>query len=207
MHKSGFPHAYSVLIGLLVISLSLIGCDPAPEICQRIWDVPRDECIALQGFFESTGGPGWKGSRGWLVDENVCRWYGVKCEAGRVIGIALNFNDLTGNLNYDLSNLASLKLLSLYYNELEGRLPDWLGAMDALEVLILHNNHIDGPIPVGFRSMRSLRVLDLDRNNLSGALPASLGDLEALHTLKLRANDITGQLPVELAHCENLLCS
>ena len=177
-----------LLFLLLIFSLSLAGCAPSQDICKRVRDVPKDECATLRSFYETTGGPDWKDARGWLEAVQVCSWHGIRCEQGHVTEMALNFNDLTGHLDQDLSELSSLRLLSLYYYELDGHLPDWLGEMKSLEVLILHNNRFECPIPASLGDMSSLILLDLDGNNLIGSLPVSLGMLKELHTVKLRAN-------------------
>lgn len=44
------------------------------------------EVAILKEFYESTGGPQWKESAGWLVAESPCDWYGVGCDFDYVDG-------------------------------------------------------------------------------------------------------------------------
>jgi len=85
-----------------------------------------------------------------------------------VTALDLPFNQLTGTLPPELSNLGSLIRLTLTFNNLSGTIPPELG------------------------SLNNLIVLDLDINELSGTIPAELGNLSNLVKLTLADNELSG---------------
>jgi Leucine-rich repeat (LRR) protein len=90
-------------------------------------DVPFCDEIdkeALEAFYDATNGSGWTRSDGWLDDENLDRWHGVRTDSiGRVSGLDLNNNGLSGQVPGALGRLASLTELRIRDNAIEGRLP------------------------------------------------------------------------------------
>ena len=83
---------------------------------------------ALEALYDATGGANWRRSAGWKTDASLSEWYGVSTdESGRVTGLDLNDNALTGPIPGELGSLANLELLSLRGNELTGPIPGELG--------------------------------------------------------------------------------
>ncbi len=79
---------------------------------------------ALESLHEATNGSGWTRSDGWLEDENLDRWHGVRTDSiGRVSGLDLSGNALSGHVPEALGLLASLTELRIGDNALSGRLP------------------------------------------------------------------------------------
>ncbi|MDE3256618.1 MAG: leucine-rich repeat domain-containing protein [Gemmatimonadota bacterium] len=79
---------------------------------------------ALERLFEATNGSGWTRSDGWLEDENLSRWYGVRIDSiGRVAALDLSGNGLSGYVPNAVGSLASLTELKIGNNALAGRLP------------------------------------------------------------------------------------
>lgn len=92
--------------------------------CGAVTEIPQTECEALVALYDSTSGPGWTGSTGWLVTNTPCSWSGVSCFAdGHVTNIRLPFSQLSGNIPPELGNLANLQWLYLSHNQLSGALP------------------------------------------------------------------------------------
>ena len=90
-------------------------------------DIPFcDEIDAsvLEDLYEATNGSGWTRSEGWLKDENLSQWHGVQTDPiGRVSGLDLSSNGLSGHVPEALGLLANLKELRIRDNALAGRLP------------------------------------------------------------------------------------
>ena len=63
--------------------------------CESVNDVPQSECAALVDLYSGTNGSGWTYTGGWLVNTNVCSWYGVSCNTGHVGGLNLWNNSLS----------------------------------------------------------------------------------------------------------------
>ena len=169
---------------------------------------------ALKALYTATAGANWRTNTGWdNIDTttDLETLYGIDVNSsGRVTGIALELNNLTGELP-DLSALTSLTYLSFYANNLTGSIP----ALPAsLTTLRLHNNQLTGSIP-DLSALTRLFVLLLRNNQLTGSLPAlptslfsirlnnnqldgTIPDLSALtrlSTLELNHNQLTGSLP------------
>lgn len=123
-----------------------LGLYPSERILQR---------YALACFYFATNGvrtkwtdevygfggvPPWIDDTGWLDYENECDWYGISCNHdGRVIGISLTTNRVTGSVPSELSLLAqSLLKIDLFNNHIynsgsEGN--HWLGQLSNLQKL------------------------------------------------------------------------
>ena len=91
--------------------------------CGGVSEIPQAECEALVDLYVSTNGPHWTNQSGWLQTNTPCNWYGVLCNNGHVIALALANNRLSGPLPPTLSNLSGLVVLSLYDNQLSGSIP------------------------------------------------------------------------------------
>lgn len=91
--------------------------------CGAVTEIPQTECEALVALYDSTNGPGWTGSTGWLSTNTPCTWRGVSCSSGHVTNIDLADNQLSGSIPPELGNLANLQSLYLSYNQLRGALP------------------------------------------------------------------------------------
>lgn len=174
------------------------------DVCMSVSEIPITECSALVAFYNSTDGPHWTFKRGWLETSQPCNWAGVTCLEGHVITIAMNYNELRGNLPSNIGDLPNLQTLSLYFNHLNGSIPPELGHLSNLQTLILHNNKLSGSIPPELGKLSSLKKLDLESNNLDGSIPAELGNLTNLEMLNLNNNNLSGSIPPELGNLANL---
>ena len=87
-------------------------------------ETDRETMVAL---YNATGGPNWTHNNNWLYDVPIGEWEGVTTDDnGRVTELALNENQLRGEIPPGLGNLGNLKFLSLYYNQLSGCVPSSL---------------------------------------------------------------------------------
>ena len=81
-----------------------------PPMAQTSPETDREALIAL---YNATGGPNWSGDYNWLSDVPIGEWEGVTTDGnGRVIGLALLGNQLSGEIPPELGNLANLEDLA-----------------------------------------------------------------------------------------------
>ena len=78
----------------------------------------------LEAFYDATGGPRWRNNRNWKTKGPLSSWYGVVTDAnGRVTGLWLPNNNLSGTIPVDLGYLTRLEEIDLSRNALYGELP------------------------------------------------------------------------------------
>ena len=197
------------------------------SICGTV-ESPEDRDVLVE-LYEATGGTRWKNSANWLSDRPTGEWHGVTTDVdGRVTGLLLERNGLSGPIPSAVGNLANLEwlylsgnqltgeipaslggllnltALGLSQNQLTGSIPAQLGNLSILESLGLHNNQLTGPIPVQLGNLSNLFRLDLQNNQLTGPIPKELGNLSNLRVLNLSSNDLRGEIPVELESLSKL---
>ena len=167
-------------------------------------------------------------SLGWLQNDDVGKWFGVKTnhdptwhfdatgarlhrryadgDAVRIAQLNLDRNNLVGAVPSSLGRLDALQELSLSGNALAGAIPPALGGCAGLRVLRLSHNALTGPIPPALGACGLLEELRLGHNRLTGALSPELARLSALRVLDARANGpaLGGAIPDALA--EGLAC-
>ena len=69
---------------------------------------------ALIALYNATGGANWNDNTNWLTNAPLEQWYGVSRDGnGRVAGLDLRKNQLTGELPPELGNLTYLVTLDL----------------------------------------------------------------------------------------------
>ena len=73
---------------------------------------------------------------------SVSEWHGVTVTDGRVTGLDLSDNNLSGEMPVELGNLDSLEVLYLDSNSLSGEIPSELGNLSELSSLDVSNNAI-----------------------------------------------------------------
>ena len=135
----------------------------------------------LVALYNATDGDNWTNNTNWLSDEPLGNWHGVTTDAnGRVTGLSLGRNALTGAIPSQLGNLSNLESLWLGDNQLTGSIPAELGTLSNLDYLGLEGNALTGAIPTELGNLSSLTWLALNGNQLTGALPQSFTNLTAL---------------------------
>ncbi|MXW56736.1 MAG: hypothetical protein F4Z59_08815, partial [Gemmatimonadales bacterium] len=160
---------------------------------------------ALEALYEATDGPNWTNANNWLTDAPLGEWYRVATDdAGRVVGLDLDGNGLSGPLPHELGNLSSLKELELQNNRLTGPIPPELGNISSLRILTLTGNRLSGPIPPELGELSSLLGLWLRSNSLTGPIPPEFGNLSSLVWLSLGSNDLTGPVPGTMLRIDRL---
>ena len=166
---------------------------------------PLTDREILELLYLNTGGSSWTESRGWLSNAPLSEWQGVETESdGRVVGLALRRNRLSGSVPSELGDLSTLRKLDLGGNEISGPIPPELGNLDYLRELRLGDNRLSGEIPRILGGLDSLVRLDLSRNRLSGQIPVELGHLGNLVVLVLHSNSLSGPIPSALGGLDSL---
>ena len=167
---------------------------------------PETDRAALVALYNATDGENWLDRTNWLSDAPTGEWSGVTTNAnGRITGLGLDNNQLSGEIPSELGNLTNLEYLSLYDNQLTGEIPAELGNLTNLEGLSLSSNQLTGEIPAELGNLTNLEeVLNLNNNQLTGSIPAELGNLTNLAGLALFSNQLTGEIPAELGDLANL---
>ncbi len=166
---------------------------------------PLSDREILEILYETTGGRDWTNNGNWLTDAPFRDWYGVHVDTrGRVVGLALSRNNLTGAIPPELGELASLTEINLSNNELTGPIPSELGNLASLTEMLLNRNALTGGIPSELGNLASLTEMNLSNNDLTGPIPSELGNLASLTELDLDGNALTGRIPPEIGNLANL---
>ncbi len=164
---------------------------------------------SLSALYIATGGDNWRSNTNWDIttvptEEELARWEGVVLDQGWLVGLRLDYNDLTGVLPGELGSLAQLQILTLDGNSLSGAIPPELGDLEQLAILDLGANDLSGAIPPELGNLTQLSSLDLSSNDLAGTIPPELGNLTQLSSLDLSWNDLAGAIPGELGDLAQL---
>ena len=160
---------------------------------------------ALVALYDATGGSSWTTSTNWKTTEPLSEWHGVTTDPnGRVTGLSLSQNMLSGEIPEELGDLANLQWLYLDGNQLSGEIPEELGNLASLQRLYLSQNMLSGEIPEELGDLANLQHLYLYENALSGEIPEELGDLASLQRLYLYENELSGEIPEELGDLASL---
>ena len=156
-------------------------------------------------LYEATDGANWRSNDNWLSEAPLGEWHGVITDRnGRVTGLDLRENQLTGEIPAELGSLSNLEWVYLGWNQLHGTIPPDLGRLTNLELLELIRNRLSGEIPGDLGSLANLQELLLSENQLSGEIPTELGNLTNLLVLELSWNQLSGEIPAELGNLANL---
>ena len=194
----------------------------------------------LIALYNSTNGANWtntqQGQGAWPIndpnaviitswDPSTNRgWYGISIDArGRVVGINLDNNNLSGTLPSQISQLSALWSiqiknnisltgaiptqigqlhdllgLDLTHNSLSGSIPAEIGQLSTLIKLDLSSNPFTGSLPITILNMSNLKELDLSYIPFGGNIPPEIGNLSSIETLVFFLNGFTGPIPVEI---------
>ena len=167
--------------------------------------VDETDRAALVALYNATGGANWTNNTNWLSNEALSEWHGVTTDAnGRVTGLILHSNQLSGEIPAELGDLTNLQKLYLNQNQLSGEIPAELGNLANLQELVLWANELSGEIPAELGNLANLQSLYLYSNELSGEIPEELGDLASLKFLYLNQNQLSGEIPAELGNLAEL---
>jgi len=149
---------------------------------------------ALIALYDAMDGPHWTNRTNWCSDKPLSQWYGVYLDNGRVTALDLEFNGLNGALPAEISNLKSLKRLSL--GEKVGRISNMeaLFGLSELESLTfgIGESIMDFEdyksrtfaVPSGIGNLKKLKSVYL--TGINDDLPEDFFDLDGLEDINLR---------------------
>ena len=107
------------LAAFLIATLALACSSATPSA----GDVNTDRA-ALATLYNATNGSSWQNDTNWLSNGQLGEWHGVSTDAdGRVAGLSLLGNQLSGAIPSELANLDNLRALSLGNNQFSGCVP------------------------------------------------------------------------------------
>ena len=196
--RTVLPRSFLIAVVLGLIGWAVACDDGTTEPSLPTDPVDLDRAV-LTTLYEATGGDEWTQSDNWVSAAPIGEWYGVTAAVdGRVVGLRLPSNNLSGSIPHELASLSSLQELSLSNNGLSGRIPPELGNLASLVELFLHSNQLIGSVPPELGRLSALEQLFLSGNELSGRIPPELGSLSSLQRLGLSSNDLVGPIPTEL---------
>ncbi len=189
----------AVNFGMTTITAALAAVSGTAEIL--VDNTPYSDREILEILYTATGGEEWNNREGWLTDAPLNDWYGVTTNTeGRVTGLSLRENNLSGPIPPELGNLTRLEeWLELQTNSLTGPVPPELGKLTQLKRLNLGENSLTGTIPPELGNLTQLQYLLLPWNKLTGPIPPELGNLTRLKILNLASNYLTA-IPPEFAN-------
>ena len=170
-----------------------VGWLAAPlAVSAQVDDGVAADRAALVALYNATDGVNWLDNTNWLSTEPLEDWVGVTTGAdGRVTGLWLQSNEMSGALPAALGDLDKLESLQLGWNDLSGAIPAELGDLAALEELNLLWNDLSGAVPPALSSLTLLQTLDLYGNNqLSGPLPDGLRQLSSLSEMLTESTEL-----------------
>ncbi|KAF5471515.1 hypothetical protein F2P56_008302 [Juglans regia] len=107
----------------------------------------------------------------WNKSTSCCSWEGVTCSEGRVIGLDLSSESISGGLDNSSSlfSLHHLQNLSLAYNKFNyAQIPSGFDKLTSLRHLSLSNAGFAGQIPIELSSLTRLVILDLSTLHFPG---------------------------------------
>ena len=131
----------------------------------------ESDAAVLESLYSSAGGSSWNSSDGWLQPGPLSDWYGVETDsvAGRVVGLDLSENGLSGPLPASLSSMEVLRELRVDGNsQLGGRLPLGMTTL-TLRMLRYDGTNVCAPAKLSFRGWLQYSVAHGQRNRMPTA--------------------------------------
>ena len=181
----------------LVINRSMVR--PTSDV-EFVPDEVLGDREALIAFYNATDGSNWTDNTNWCSDAPLDTWYGVTTNSeGRVTGISLSDNGLSGDAGNTLAPLSKLTYLSCYSNSLIGL---DLSANTALTLLYCDNNNLSD---LDLSNNTALTTLWCYSNNLSELDLSNNVALTSLHCSNnnLSELDLSGNTALTSLSCDN----
>ena len=197
--------ASGLVTGVAVGSATITATAGSASGTATVTVVANPDRVPLAAFYEATDGPNWVNSENWLTDAPLDEWYGIAVDGdGRVSGLRLLDNKLSGRIPPELADLTELTDLSLSVNDFSGEIPPELGSLADLTFLSLRENGLTGEIPPELGNLTALTSLYLQENGLTGEIPPELGNLTELTQLRLTSNHLTSPIPQSFLQLDQL---
>lgn len=187
--------------------VSHLGNTSSAKVSLTIEPFNVNDYNALVAIFNALGGNSWYNNSGWDTEiNNVSNdWHGVTTRNNRVVGLALNDNNLNGSLPKEIGDLTALEYFDVRFNpSLSGEIPKEIGNMENLEVFVAYVNGMSGRIPEEFGQLDKLVAFVIGECGISGTIPEGFGNLTNLIEFYIFNTQVTGDVPESFANLSNL---
>ncbi|XP_009590269.4 LOW QUALITY PROTEIN: pollen receptor-like kinase 4 [Nicotiana tomentosiformis] len=186
MASSARKHQYLTIVIITCLIASSSGQEPESTILLKFKSSLANATSSLGNWDSSVQ----------LCKGNFSNWKGLICLNGKFTGLQLESMGLSGTLHIDvLSQLTSLRTISVMNNNFEGPFPD-VKKLGGLRGVYLSNNRFSGQLPDdAFAGMKSIRRIFLANNRFTGKIPTSLLGTPKLVELQLQDNQFHGSIP------------
>ena len=121
------------------------------------------DSVALVKLYTRANGDNWINKQNWLTT-SIDTWQGVSVQAGRVVGVNLASNNLTGRLTSDLRKLSFAASLNFSNNQIGSGVPASIVQLANLQTLNLANNQLEDLPDVS--ALPGIQLLDVSANRL-----------------------------------------
>ncbi len=201
MYQTASPPSRQASSGRLssIFRLLFVAWALAPFAQPALSQLSATERAYLQALYTSTAGASWATSTNWNgpagFECTPTNWYGVNCintPAWVVDALHLATNNLVGPLPSNLSDLSSLKTISMGTNLISGSFPS-LSALPGIRAVSMPTNQLTGSLPI-LTGLTNLFLFDFFDNQLTGSIP-SLAAPTMLNSFNVGKNQLTGSLP------------
>ena len=152
------------------------------------------EYAALEAFYNATNGDNWKRKNNWLqgtTSADFANWYGVHVTDGDVSSIQLWYNNLTGSIPSELTDL-NIEVLYVHDNRISALSVDF-SKFSQLKGLYIGGN-LFTEIPKGISTLPQLQNLQIGGNPIT-SIPSEIGDLISLQELNIAGSRQLSSLP------------
>jgi len=190
----------------LLTLLVVVGILPLKSNAQ----VLQADSLALIEFYNSVGGPKWTDQGNWLTGP-VNTWTGITVTDGRVTGLEIVSNNMSGTIPSAIGQLTELTRLRLIGDENPVKVVDIHGAIPAelwnctkIQVLQLKYTNLTGDIPAGIEKMVNLQEINFQQSYLNCELPEALFNLPKLTKAYLHQSNFKGKVPASLVNATKL---
>lgn len=209
-------------------------------IPEELWSIPTLESVQLSGNY-LTGelspsiGNAKKLTTLWLSNNHLTGtipseiWELTNLEElylGNVMGVAnvqlfdsYQFNQFSGELSANISNLQKLRQFDVGSLQLTGSIPDELWSIQTLEWALMNANYFEGILSPNISNAKSLKQLRIGNNHLSGTIPDelykltnleefSIGNVSTVNGIEMdiekQMNSISGDISQDISNFINL---
>jgi len=120
--------------------------------------------------------------------------------------ISITKNQFSGTISTDISSLKQLENMYAESNKIRSSIPTEIALMENIRVLDLSQNYLTGEIPQDVGNLKRLEYFALSGNGgLSGPLPSSLFELKSLQYIYFQENSLTGKIPSSIGMYQDLV--
>ncbi|XP_031247995.1 probable LRR receptor-like serine/threonine-protein kinase At1g07650 isoform X2 [Pistacia vera] len=108
-------------------------------------------------------------------------------------------NRLSGPFPKVLTNITTLRNLSIEGNLFSGRIPPEIGKLVNLQKLILSSNAFTGKLPLELAKLSNLNDLRINDNNFSGKIPGFISKWKNIQKLHIQGCSLEGPIPSSIS--------